>query len=235
MNPNEASVTVPFAKVVGALIYLLLLPVMLFLLAGDWRWIEGWVFSVTFYLLCGTTLIYLYFKDPALLKERFGSPVQEGQKAWDKVVLSLFVFEFLVWFAIMPLDARRFGWSPTFPFQVKMVGAVLLLLSLIVLFEALHENTFAAPVVKIQRERGQKVISTGLYAIVRHPMYSGATLLFVAAPLLLSSVYGLALGFILIVTIALRSVGEEAMLRQELEGYGDYMKKVKWRLIPFVF
>ena len=100
---------------------------------------------------------------------------------------------------------------------------------------ALKENTFAAPVIKMQKERGQKVISTGLYGIVRHPMYSGATLLFIAAPLLLGSLYGLAVGLLLIITIAVRSIGEEQMLRQELDGYNDYMRRVKWRLIPFVF
>lgn len=235
MNSNNTAAMVPLSKVIWALLYLLMFPVILFFLAGDWRWVEGWVFSIVFYIMCGATLIYLYFKDPALLKERFGSAFQEGQKPWDKVVLSLFVVESLVWFAIMPLDARRFGWTPPFPFWAKVTGAVLLLLASVIIFEALNENTFAAPVVKMQKERGQKVISTGLYAIVRHPMYSGAALLFLSAPLLLGSIYGLLLGLVVIVTIALRSVGEEAMLKQELEGYSEYVKKVKWRLIPFVF
>ena len=226
---------VPLSKVIGALGYLLLFPVILFFLAGDWHWTEGWLFSIIFIVLCYAPLIYLYFKDPALLKERFGSPVQEDQKPWDKIVLSVFFLEFLVWFAIIPLDARRFGWSPAFPFWTKVTGTLLLILAAVVLFGALKENTFAAPVVKMQRERGQKVISTGLYAIVRHPMYSGAVLLFVAAPLLLGSLYGLAFGFLLIVTIAVRSLGEEAMLKQELEGYRDYMNRVRWRMIPFVF
>jgi protein-S-isoprenylcysteine O-methyltransferase Ste14 len=87
----------------------------------------------------------------------------------------------------------------------------------------------------MQKERGQKVISTGLYAIVRHPMYAGATLLFIAGPLLLGSIVGLALGLVLIITIGARAVGEEAMLKEELDGYRDYMQKVKWRMIPFVF
>ena len=233
MSPNAAQV--PLSKLIGSLVYLSFFPVILFFLAGDWRWVEGWIFSVLFCALCFVTLIYLYFKDPALLKERFGSPIQEGQKPWDRVVLSVFFLEFLFWYAIMPLDARRFGWSPAFPFWVKMVGAVLLAIASVILFEALNENTFAAPVVKMQKERGQKVISTGLYAIVRHPMYAGAALLFIAAPLLLNSVYGLAFGLLLIVTIAIRSVGEEAMLKQELQGYGDYMKRVRWRMIPFLF
>ena len=235
MSSKQSSAPVSLSKLLASFVYLAFFPVILFVLAGDWRWIEGWLFSVIFLLMSFGTLVYLYFHDPALLVERFGSPVQEGQKPWDKVLLSLFFLEFLVWFAIMPLDARRLGWSPTFPLWIKIAGTLLLLLASFLLFEALKENTFAAPVVKMQKERGQKVISTGLYSIVRHPMYAGATLLFISAPLLLGSVYGLIMGFVLIVTIAIRSVGEEAMLKQELPGYREYMQKVKWRMIPFIF
>ena len=227
--------TVSAAKLIGSLFYLLAFPVILFVLAGDWRWIEGWLFSVNFVVMCTSTLTYLYFHDPELLKERFGSPIQETQKRWDKVLLMLFFVEFIVWWAIMPLDARRFGWSPAFPLWIKAIGALLLVISSFVLFGALKENTFAAPVVKIQKERGQKVISTGLYAIVRHPMYAGAVLLFLGSPLLLGSIFGLLLGLVMVVTIAVRSLGEEAMLKRELEGYSDYMQKVKWRMIPFLF
>jgi protein-S-isoprenylcysteine O-methyltransferase Ste14 len=222
-------------KLIGSFIYLALFPVILFALAGDWRWIEGWVFSVIFLVMCHSTLLYLYFYDPALLKERFGSPFQPSQKSWDKILLSLFFVDFLVWFAIMPLDAERFHWSPTFPLWLKAIGTVLLVLSILLVFEALRENTFAAPVVKMQKERGQTVVSTGMYGVVRHPMYAGALLLFVAGPLLLGSLWGLIVSLILIVTIAVRSIGEEAMLKQELEGYSDYMRRVKWRMIPFVF
>jgi protein-S-isoprenylcysteine O-methyltransferase Ste14 len=222
-------------KLIGSFIYLALFPVILFALAGDWRWIEGWVFSVIFLVMCHSTLLYLYFYDPALLIERFGSPFQPSQKSWDKILLSLFFVDFLVWFAIMPLDAERFHWSPTFPLWLKAIGTVLLVLSILLVFEALRENTFAAPVVKMQKERGQTVVSTGMYGVVRHPMYAGALLLFVAGPLLLGSVWGLIVSLILIVTIAVRSIGEEAMLKQELEGYSDYMRRVKWRMIPFVF
>jgi protein-S-isoprenylcysteine O-methyltransferase Ste14 len=232
---NNGTAKAHLWQLIFSIVYLLIFPLLLFLLAGDWRWTEGWIFSVIFSLLCLAIVIYLYVEDPALLNERFGSPVQKGQKSWDKILISLFFLGFLVWFAIMPLDARRFGWSPAFPSWVKITGTMLLLLAFIFLFGALKENTFAAPVVKMQKERGQRVISTGLYGIVRHPMYSGATLLFIGTPLLLGSVYGLAFGLLLIITIAARSIGEEEMLKQELSGYNEYMKVVKWRLIPFVF
>jgi len=222
-------------KLIGSFIYLAFFPVILFVLAGDWRWLEGWLFSIIFLVMCFSTFLYLYFYDPALLKERFGSPIQPSQKPWDKVLLSLFFVDFLVWFAIMPLDARRYHWSPTFPFWLRALGTVVLTISIVMVFEALRENTFAAPVVKMQKERGQTVVSTGMYGVVRHPMYAGALLLFVAGPLLLGSVWGLIISLVLIVTIAVRSIGEEAMRKHELEGYSDYMKRVKWRMIPFVF
>jgi protein-S-isoprenylcysteine O-methyltransferase Ste14 len=204
-------------------------------LSGDWHWTEGWVFSIIFCSLSFATLVYLYVKDPALLNERFGSPVQKDQKSWDKILLSFFLLGFLIWFGIMPLDAKRFNWSPEFPLWIKIGGTLLFILAFIVIFGALKANTFAAPVVKMQKERGHRVISTGLYGIVRHPMYSGAILLFIGGPLLLGSVYGLAIGLLLIITIAVRSLGEEEMLWRELDGYNEYMKKVKWRFIPFVF
>lgn len=232
-NGNDSPV--PFSKLLLTLFYLAFFPAMLFLLAGDWRWIEGWLFSTIFLTMSFGSLVYLYFYDPELLKERYGPPVQKDQKPWDKVLLQSFLLEFLVWYAIMPLDARHYRWSPPFPLWLRITGALLLILAMLLIFEALRENTFAAPVVKMQKERGQKVISTGMYGVIRHPMYAGAVLLFISGPLLLGSVYGLVVGFVLIVTIAARSVGEEAMLKQELEGYSDYMKKVKWRIIPFVF
>ena len=225
----------PVSRLIYSFFYLAFFPLILFLLAGDWRWLEGWIFSAIFVGGSCATLLYLYFTDPALLNERYGSPVQKEQKAWDKVLLVLFFVEFLVWFVIMPLDAKRYAWTLPYSQGVRMAGMILLLAGFYILFAALRENTFAAPVVKMQKERGQHVISSGPYALVRHPMYAGALLLFISGPMLLSSNYGLALGLVLIVTIAIRSLGEEAMLKEELPGYCEYMQKVRWRMIPFVF
>jgi protein-S-isoprenylcysteine O-methyltransferase Ste14 len=232
---SKSKATFPLSRLIYSFIYLLFFPVLLLVLAGDWRWIEGWIFSAIFVLGSVATLLYLYFTDPELLKERYGSPVQKEQKSWDKILLSVFFLEFLLWFVVMPLDARRFAWSATFPLWSRVTGMVLMIVGFYVLFRALKENTFAAPVVKMQKERGQQVVSTGPYSLVRHPMYAGATLLFIGGPLLLSSNAGIGFSAILIVTIALRSVGEEAMLREELPGYRDYMRIVRWRMIPFFF
>jgi len=236
MKPTSGTApNFPVSRLILSFIYLAVFPVLLFALAGDWHWLEGWIFSAIFFLGCYATLLYLYFTDPALLNERYASPIQKEQKTWDKVLLSLFFVEFLIWFVIMPLDAKRYGWTSPFHLRIKVLGTVLLLVAFYIIYRALQENTFAAPVVKMQKERGQRVVSTGPYAIVRHPMYSGATLLFVSGPLLLSSNWGLALGVLSIVTIAIRSLGEEAMLKEELPGYREYMQRVRWRMVPLVF
>ena len=144
------------------------------------------------------------------------------------------VLLFAAWLVLMALDARRFGlWH--FPLWLRVLGAVLIALSMYVGWLTFRENSFAAPVVKVQRERGQRVITTGPYRFVRHPMYTGALLMFVGTPLLLCSVWGLVAMPIMIVLLGIRIVIEERTLRTNLDGYAEYMQRVPYRLIPFVW
>src|SRR6266496_5825083 len=115
---NNPSAKAHLWQVALSFFYLLIFPAILFFLSGYLRWTEGWIFSIIFCLSSFATVIYLYVKDPALLNERFGLPVQKGQKPWDKVLLSSFFLGFWIWFAIMPLDARRFRRSPEFPLWI---------------------------------------------------------------------------------------------------------------------
>jgi len=135
----------------------------------------------------------------------------------------------------MPLDARRFRWSPDFPVWLKVLGGLMLIPALYLIFQATAENTFASTMVRIQKERKQRVISTGVYGLVRHPMYLGAVFMMFGAPLLLGSIWGLiiaAIGFCILVG---RIIGEEKMLINELDGYSQYVNAVRYRLIPFVW
>lgn len=216
-------------------IYLLIYPVILFLLAGDWVWPEGWIFTVWFIGLCTVTLIYLYIKDPALLAERFRRPGTGGEKGWDKYFVYAIAGMFMVWYAIMPVDARRFHWTPEFPLWLKIAGGVMLVFASFFFFRAFSDNTFASPLVRIQTERRHQVVSTGVYGLVRHPMYLGATLLFFGTAVLLGSLYGIAAAGLLTIILIVRIFGEEKMLVDELEGYADYRKKVRYRLIPFIW
>jgi protein-S-isoprenylcysteine O-methyltransferase Ste14 len=210
-------------------------PGLLLGLGGDWRWVEGWIFSGWFALSILVSAIFLIRNDPALLKERFKRPGQGQQKGWDRWFIRLTIPLYIGWFVVMPLDSHRHGRDLHFPLAVKIVGGMLLLAALILIMRALADNTFASPLVRIQSERGQHVVTTGVYSAVRHPMYSGALCLFVGAPCLLGSVWGLALGPVLIGLFAARILGEERMLERELEGYGEYRKRVRYRLIPGIW
>ena len=137
--------------------------------------------------------------------------------------------------ALIPLDSKRFGWTTHFPVALKYVGGVLLLLSSFFLFRAFADNTFLSPLVRVQRERNQQLVTTGVYAFVRHPMYLGALLMFLGAPLLMGSYVGVGVGLLMIVLMAVRAVGEEKMLLQEFADYAAYKRKVRYRFIPFLW
>ncbi len=216
-------------------VWILIWPVALLWLSGDWLWLEGWIFDVWFLALCFTAIISLYIKDPALLAERYKQPGEAGQKGWDRYVVYGLLLGFIAWAVIMPLDARRCEWSAGFPIWMKVVGVVGMVLSSILFYRALMDNTFASPLVRIQAERKQQVISSGAYGLVRHPLYLAGILMFLGAPLLLGSLYGLLIGVLMFFLLAARIVGEEKMLVNDLEGYADYRKKVKYRLIPFIW
>jgi protein-S-isoprenylcysteine O-methyltransferase Ste14 len=223
------------AKIVFTLFYILLYPVLLLFLSGDWFWVEGWIFSIWFTALCFTTIIYLYRNNPALLAERYRKPGTGGQKGWDTYVVYGLALGFFIWIVIMPLDAKRFGWTIYFPPLLKITGGIALIFSFFLFFRSFSDNSFLSPLVRIQSERKQEVVSTGVYGFVRHPMYLGATLLFIGSPMLLGSIYGMFVGALLTFLLAMRILGEEKLLEKELEGYTDYKKKVKYRLIPFIW
>jgi len=215
-------------------VYVLIFPVVLLFISGNWLWLEGWIFSIWFLGLCYLVLIYLYRYDPALLEERYRQPGSGKEKRWDKYFVYILFVSFVIWFVIMPLDAQRFAWTTNFPVWLKSVGLIFLIGSAFFLFRSYRDNSFVSPLVRIQSERGQKVVSTGVYGFVRHPMYLGGILLFLGAPLLLGSVYGVIIGIFLSILFLIRITGEEKMLVEELDGYVDYKKKVKYRLIPYI-
>jgi protein-S-isoprenylcysteine O-methyltransferase Ste14 len=222
-------------RLAGTAVYLLIWPALVFLLAGTWRWIEAWIFAVWFVTLCATCIVWLYRKDPALLAERYRRPGSGGQKEWDKLLVCGLMLGFLAWIVVMPLDAKRFAWTPRLPIWLAAIGGAMLLPSSFFFFRSFTDNRFLSPLVRIQAERKQRVVSTGVYGFVRHPMYLGANLMFVGVPLLLGSSVGLLVGAALSLLLAGRIIGEEKVLMSELEGYGEYRQKVRYRLFPFVW
>ncbi len=205
----------------------------LFVAAGTVAWAAGWVFMALFFDFVAAITAWLYRHNPALLNERMAGK-KSGQKTWDQVFFAVMLLLFIGWLAIMPLDAVRFGWSHL-PVALQVAGALLLLGSFYLFFRVFQENSYLSPVIRIQAERGQTVISTGPYHYVRHPMYAAALLLMIGTPLLLGSWLGLLGAALLVVMMARRAVLEEQTLRAELQGYEAYMGQVRYRLIPGIW
>ena len=216
-------------------LYLFFWPALMLFLAGDWRWLPGWIVGGWLVAVGASTMAWLARKDPALLEERFRMPGTGGQSRRDLVMISLLTVGFVAWIALMPLDARRFHWTPRLPLAVGLVGDALLALSWFFLLRAFADNPYGSALVRVQRERGHRVITTGVYGWVRHPMYLGATLMFVGAPLVAGSASSLVVGLALVVLLAVRSLDEEALLTRELTGYEEYRRRVRYRLIPYVW
>lgn len=214
--------------------WLLINAALLFVPAGTINWPEAWVFLVETCLIGIASGLIIAKHDPALLEERMKPMMQKEQKGWDKALLPVFFVLWLGQYVVAGLDAVRFEWSHV-PLWLKVVGALSLAFGFYVFHVVMRTNTFAAPVVKIQSERRHRVISTGPYAYVRHPMYAGAIFIALGTPLLLGSWYGVAIGVVNIAVLALRAVLEEATLKRELEGYEAYAARVRYRLVPGVW
>ncbi|MBB4366935.1 protein-S-isoprenylcysteine O-methyltransferase Ste14 [Bradyrhizobium sp. CIR18] len=206
---------------------------LLFASAGTLRWASAWVFLATCTLLGPLCGWWLYRIDPALLAERLRPVLQKDQPAADKLFMSVFVVAMLAWLVLIGVDRRL--QSSDMPVALQAFGLALFLASTLFTMWVFRENSFAAPVVKLQAERAQRVISTGPYAHVRHPMYSGMVLFFAGVPLLLGSWWGLVMVPILVLLFAIRIGIEERTLREGLPGYADYAARVRYRLMPGVW
>jgi protein-S-isoprenylcysteine O-methyltransferase Ste14 len=224
--------TIKAKSIIAALITYPLLGAMLFGAAGTVHWLAGWTFFVAFTGACLALTGWLLVRDPALVEERMH--IGKNQKPWDKVFLGLIYVVFVGWYLVMPIDAVRYGWSHM-PVWLQLAGVVLTAASFRVLYVTFRENPFLSGVVRIQEERGHRVISTGPYRFVRHPMYAGALLLFFGVPLWLGSWWGVVVGALFSVVIAARAVFEERTLARELAGYDDYRHRVRFRLVPHVW
>lgn len=205
-----------------------LVGVLIFLPAGTLAFFNGWLFMGILFIPMFVAGIVMMFKNPDLLKKRLNAKEKEGEQS---LVVKLSGLMFIAGFVVAGLD-YRFGWCPL-PQGVSIGAAVFFLVAYALYAEVLRENTYLSRTIEVQEN--QKVIDTGLYGIVRHPMYSATLLLFLAMPLVLGSVFSFIVFLLYPLLIAKRLKNEEALLEKELDGYREYKQKVKYRLIPFIW
>ena len=223
--------TTALRTVKSVIVGLLVFGVLIFGPAGTFAYWQGWAFILTFSVCTNIIGLYLAKTDPALLERRLkvgpGAETRPAQKA----IISLAFAAFAALFVVSALD-KRLGWS-TVPASVSILGDAFVAFGLMIDLRVFQENSYGAST--IESMEGQKVISTGPYALVRHPMYVGVLIMVLGVPLALASYWGLLFLFLNVPILMLRIRDEETMLEQELEGYADYMRHVRYRLIPGVW
>jgi len=208
---------------------------LLFLPAGTWDWWRAWVL-VGVYLAARLAAVAIILPGNAeLMRERLRSPIQKGQPLADKVVLTLLLAAFYGLMGFISLDVHRLRLLGGPGAWVTSLGLILYLAGWAVASLALKENSFAARVVRHQGERRQTVIDTGVYGVVRHPMYSGSLCMMLGMSLWLGSYAAAVVATVPIGMLVLRIIIEERFLRRELAGYGDYAQRVPYRLIPLLW
>jgi len=204
---------------------------LIFWPAGTFDYWQGWLFLGTFAASTVGFTVYLAIYDRPLLERRMKAGPQYEREWSQKIIVSLVFVAFFALIVVSALD-HRYGWSPVSP-GVSILGAVVIVLSFLFIFWVTRVNSFAASNIRV--EKNQSVIDTGPYAYVRHPMYAGAIWMFVGMPLALGSWWSLFLILPFLPVLLWRLLDEERILRRDLPGYPEYMRRVRSRLIPFVW
>ena len=217
-----------FSALTKFLAGLVLMGLMLFLPAGTWNYPNAWLFLSLLFLPMLLLGVLLFFKAPELLEKRLQSKEKESTQ---KGVVAVSGLMFIGSFVLAGLDFR-FGWTNV-PAWVVILAAVILLASYGMYAEVMRENAYLSRTVEVQEN--QKVIDTGLYGVIRHPMYTATIFLFLAIPLVLGSWIAFAVMLLYPAAIIARIGNEEKVLEEGLQGYTEYKKKVKYRLVPFVW
>jgi protein-S-isoprenylcysteine O-methyltransferase Ste14 len=209
----------------------LVMGLTLFLTAGTIRFWQGWIYLALFFACAALTTIYVIREDPALLERRMsGGPTAE-QRPVQKVI-QLFTSLGFIGLHIVPALDRRFGWSAV-PLYGVLAGDVLLAIGFYFIFLVYQANTFASATIEVAAD--QRVIATGPYAIVRHPMYASALLLLLGTPIALGSYWGVTALAVIVPSLLWRILDEERLLTEQLPGYADYQRNVRYRLLPGIW
>jgi len=218
--------------IIKTVVTILFLLALIFVPAGTLNWPEAWLVLLLYFAGVTGALIWMKKKAPGLLKERM-SPKKDA-KSWDKRIITVYTLLLVALLIVPGLDAVRFGWSEV-PLIVKVLGFVGYLPAGRFASWAMKENAYLSNVVRIQKDRGHTVCTTGPYRYVRHPMYAGVMLIMLCLPLSLGSFYAFIPAFMIVVLFILRTSLEDKTLQEELPGYKEYAQKVRYRLLPGVW
>jgi protein-S-isoprenylcysteine O-methyltransferase Ste14 len=208
---------------------------LLFVPAGTLHWWRAWVFLAATVAVMAAAVFSILPDNADLFSQRAKGIIQKGQPLWDRVLVILLVVSYVGQIVFIPLDVFRFHLVPKPSGLVSLFGLALYVAGWWIMTLAMKVNPFAEPVVRLQEERHQRVIDTGVYTVVRHPMYAAFVPMVVGPALWLESHIAALLAIVPIAVLAVRSVFEERFLKRELKGYDTYKKKVRYRLIPFVW
>ena len=220
-------------KSFGSLFFLLLvMGALLFLPAWTFNYWQAWAFLVVFGVSALAITLYLMKKDSKLLERRVHAGPTAEKETSQKIIQSITALGFMAMLVLPALD-QRFHWWPAVPFFASVAGDVLVAIGFLIIFFVYKENTFASATIEVYPD--QKVVSSGLYALVRHPMYMGGFVFFVGTSLSLDSWWGLFAFLLMMPAFIWRIFEEEGFLLKSLPGYAEYKKKVRHRLVPFIW
>lgn len=219
----------------GIVVVYLSIPLTLLACGGDIGWWQAWLYSLLIVVAGIGGRIWAEQRHPGLMAERQDIEKIQGAKAWDKVLAPLMALSLSFPLVIVAGLDHRYGWSPVFPLWLIVLGLILVLLGYVFASWALAENRFFASVVRIQTDRGHVVCDTGPYRFVRHPGYAGNVLALPGIVLALGSLWALVPVVVALIITVARTALEDQTLLQELPGYRDYAKRVRYRLIPWIY
>jgi len=220
--------------VMRLIVVLIVFPLIPMILSGDWAWWEAWAYAILNILSFVASRVLAAQRHPDLLAERARSIDLQGAKSWDKILAPMLAFGNLLILIVAGLD-RLFDWTLPFSPGTKIVALIVMLLGYLLGSWALIENRFFSGVVRIQTDRGHRVVSTGPYRLIRHPGYAGALWAYLAIPLLLDSAWAFIPALLLVGVLVLRTALEDRTLQEELPGYKEFARKTRFRLIPWVW
>lgn len=222
------SIRLFFEAIIKFTLGVILVGALIFLPAGTFSFIGGWMLMAMLFVPMFFAGVIMMIRSPQLLASRLDAKEKEKKQ---NLVVKLSGLMFVAGFVIAGLD-YRFGWI-RLPIEINIVASIVFIIAYLLYAEVLRENAYLSRTVRVVK--GQKVISTGLYGIVRHPMYFATVLLFLSMPLVLGSIISFAVFLAYPFIIGVRIKNEEEVLSKELEGYEEYKKKVKFRMIPFIW